>query len=270
MNRFQMFRATTARFLLRRWWNLEFHSGQASISGKRWAHERSDQGLLILKMRSLETWMNRFELPSISRCRQDTRRLMGRYHPEVLGFRSCGCWRHCLGFNCLWVNGEWVFMLWGNVVYCSWAKVSESSVSEGKLSKRALGCQGSGYRNLFQQLWGVCVVAKFDQCSRQNLSRLFWWLSSLVRSTSRWPCGCWACSALSLKASFRRSFLIISMERSFWNKEILVLSPQRWGRPIRVMRMTRSSGKFQTDVFKSSPDEFHQLDLTINVKKLFF
>ena len=124
----------------------------------------------------------------------------------------------------------------------SWANVSEFSFAGGALSKRALCRRGSGFPGLFQQLWGVCVVTNLEQCSHQTFSRLRRRLSSLVRLIARGPWGCWACSALSLKASCRRSFLIISMERSFRDSRILLWVPKDGGRPISVIRTTSSWG----------------------------
>ena len=103
-----------------------------------------------------------------------------------------------------------------------------------------------------------------------DFSRLRWRLFSLVRLTDRCPCGCWACSALSLKASCCRTFLIISMERFFRDSSILLWVPKDGGRPISVIRTDKLLRKLQLDVIESSPDGFHWLDVTIDVKRSFF
>ena len=78
-----------------------------------------------------------------------------------------------------------------------------------------------------------------------NFSRLRRRVYSLVRLTARCPCGCWACSVLSFKASYRRLFLIVSMESSFRDSRILPWVPKDGGRPVSDMRTTSSSGSFR-------------------------
>ena len=127
-------------------------------------------------------------------------------------------------------------------VYRSWENVSEFTFAEGTLSKRALCRRGSGFPGLFQQLWVVCVVTNLEHWSHQTFRRLRR-LSSLVRLIARSPWG-WACSALSLKAARRRSFFIISMERSFRDSRILLRVPKDGGRPMIVIRTTSLWGSF--------------------------
>jgi hypothetical protein len=85
-------------------------------------------------------------------------------------------------------------------------------------------------KELYRSVLHAAEVQDFQVCSSSSeecvLSGLHRQLSSLVRLTARCPCACWACSALSLKASCRRSFLMISMERSFRDTRILLWVPK--------------------------------------------
>jgi len=70
----------------------------------------------------------------------------------------------------------------------------------------------------------------------KTFSRLRRRLSSLVRLTARWPWGCWACSALSLKAS---------------------LVPERRRKTHKCHQDDELLRKFQIDVIEASSDGFH-------------
>jgi len=67
---------------------------------------------------------------------------------------------------------------------------------------------------VFSSSFEVCVLSQ-TLVLTPDFSRLRRRLSSLVTLIARFPWSCWVCSALSLKASCRKSFLKISMEKSF-------------------------------------------------------
>jgi len=138
-------------------------------------------------------------------------------------------------------------------VWRSCVKVSEFSLTEGALSKRALDLRGLGFLGGFQQFWKVCAVTNLEQCS-----------------TARYPSGCWAFSALSLKASRLWVFLMISLERSFRDSRILPWVPKDRGRLMSVISTMSSWESFRSTSLSLLPTFFQWLEVTIDVKRSFF
>jgi len=83
----------------------------------------------------------------------------------------------------------------------------------------------------FQQL-SECVLWKpLSSANTRFFSGMRRRLSSLARVTAISPCGTWACSLVTLKTSWHRSFLMIFMKRSFLASRIILLSRYMWENP---------------------------------------